>query len=460
MDQLPVELITLVCSFLKPRDIGHLRRASKLYADVCRPSMFREEHLMFTPASFEHLQAISSDPKIAAYVTSFFYEADTLPFFDSKDEWELHLTDRAYTSAIESLPPLDPTSSDRTRRAYQREYKRLWRRPRHQYSRLQVTTAYQKYLDYSTEQDDMRRDKYHAGKIADALAKLPNLQEIILSLECWRHERSEALKDAYKDCYTVAHGDNSWTEPLGVPQMLSLLLGSARTRMNLKRLSCGLVEWWIFRQDDKVFEELKKAVRNLQELTLELSTGIKDSLEGHEIRGGEIETCAEYLKNGRVLDFLAAAPKLRMLDFRFDLCNPNCAADLRYVVGRHKWEFLADVTLSTLEGRAEDLLGFCETHATTLRQLVLDEIKLVEGSWSATFQKMRQLLNLKKVRICGSLEAFEFQEVWTFSEIEFGDETMLSQVVEKYLLEGGEGPLLDLDEYDGLTELEYEELVG
>lgn len=460
MDQLPVELITIVCSFLKPRDIGRLRRASKLYADVCRPLMFREEHLIFTPQSFERLRTISSDPKLAPYVTSFFFEADTLPFYECFEEWEVHVFDRARSSGIESMHLPGPNSSERAHRAYQRELTKLKKRPRHQYSPLQLSTAYQKYLDYSKEQDVMRTDNYHAGKIADALAKLPNLEEIILSLECWKNGRSKALKNAHKDCYTVAYGDNSWTERLGVPQMLSLLLGSARTRMNLKRLSGGLVDWCFFEQDDEVFEDLQKAVRNLQELTLEFSTGIEVSIEGVETYGVEIEECAEYLKNGRVLDFLAAAPKLRMLDFRFDWCNPNCPADLRYVVGRHKWEFLADVTLSTLEGRAEDLLGFCETHATTLRELVLDEIKLVEGSWSATFQKMRQLLNLKKVRICGNFEAFEFDEVWSFSMIEFGDETMLSRVVERYLLQGGDGPLLDLGEYDGLTELEYEERFG
>lgn len=458
MEILPVELVTIVCSFLEPRDIGRLRCASKFYATVCRPFMFRHLHLIFTPDSFKRLDAICSDPTLTPYVTSLFYEADTLPFYDCFDEWELHVFDRARFSVL-GHPP-DSDSSDRAHRAYQRELRKLRKKARHEHSVPQLKIAYQKYLEYSYEQDAMRRDDYCAGKIAAALAKLPNLEEIILSLECWRYGRTEALKNAYKDTYVVPYGDNSWTEPLGVPQMVSLLLGSARHKVHLKSLYGGSVDWSFFWQRDETFEELKYAIRNLRDMVLQFSTGYEESLEGVETFGVEIHECAEYLKNGRLQEFLDAAPNLRRLDLRFDCSNPNCPADLRYAVGTHKWEFLADVTLGTFEGRAEDLLGFCKTHAETLRRLVLNEIKLLEGSWSPTFQEMRRLLHLTRVGICGTLEAFETDEYWSFNLIDSGEETVLSRVVQRYLLKGGDGPLLDLSEYSEMTEVEFEELVG
>lgn len=460
MDILPVELVAIVCSFLEPRDIGRLRRASRFYAAACRPSMFRHLHLIFTPDSFKRLHAICSDPTLASFVTSLFYEADTLPFYECFDEWELHVFDRARFSKLASMHPPGSNSSERARRAYQRELTKLKKKPRHEYSAPQLDIAYKKYLAYSIEQDAMRRDDYNAGQIADALAQLPNLEEIILSLECWRNGRSRALENAHKDTYVVAYGDNSWTEPLGVPQMLSLLLGSAQKKLKLKSLYGGSVDWTFFWQSEEVFDELKNAVRNLREMVLEFSTGYEESVEGVLTFGVDIQECAEYLKNGRLQEFLDAAPNLRMLDLRFDCSNPNCPADLRYAVGTHKWEFLADATLGTFESRAEDLLGFCETHAKTLRRLVLNEIKLVEGSWSATFQKMRRLLRLTRVGICGNFEAFESDEYWSFTFIDSGEETILSRVVQRYLLKGGDGPLLDLSEYSEMTELEWEELFG
>lgn len=456
MDRLPVELVANICSFLEPRDIGHLRCVSRFYAHVGRPFMFRQLHLIFKPESFERLHAICSNPTLAPYVTSLYYEADTLPFYECFDEWELHLIDPAIFPGLDFVHPPGPNSSERARRAYQRQLKKLKIKPRHLYSQPQLATAYQKYLDYSKEQDAMRRDNYHAGKIADALAQLPHLQEITMSLEGWEGQ-SKRLKNSYSDTLVIPEGDNSWTEPLGVPQMLSLLQGSARTQMKLKRLGGGPVDWKFFQQSDEVFEELQKAVRNLQELKLGLSTGCEeaeDSLDGVETFGIETQECAEYLQNGRLRDFLAAAPNLRLLDLQFDWCNPNCPADLRYVFGKHKWDFLRDVTLSTFDSRAEDLLSFCETHAMTLRRLVLDEIKLVEGSWPSTFQEMRRLLHLEGVRICGDLESSEFGEDWCFTMMESEEDTTMSRDVQEYLLQGGDGPLLDLSQYNELTKLE------
>ena len=461
MDRLPVELITMICSFLEPHDVGHLRSVSTTFAEIGRPFIFRQLHLIFTPDSFKHLHAICSNPTLTPYVTSFYYEADTLPFYESFEDWEYHLFDPASFSGVDYIHPPGPDCSERSRRAYQREVRKLRRRPRHQYSELQLLTAYQMYLDYSKEQDAMRRDDYHAGKIADALARLPNLEEIVLSLECWTGQCSRKLQTAYSDSFVIPDGDNSWTEPLGVPQLLSLLQGAARTQKKLKRLGGGLVDWKFFQQSDEVFEELQTAVRNLRELKLGLSTGVEeaeDSLDGVETFGIETQECANYLKNGRLRDFLAAAPHLRLLDLQFDWSNPNSPADLRYVVGNHKWDFLEDVTLSTFDSRAEDLLGFCATHAMTLRKLVLDAIILVEGSWPSTFQEMRRLLRLEYVRVCGDLEASEFDEDWNFTMMESHDETTMSRVVQAYLLQGGDGPLLDLSIYNELTKIELAEL--
>ena len=84
----------------------------------------------------------------------------------------------------------------------------------------------------------MHKDNYYSGRLADAMLHLPNLEEIFLSLDQWGDSISKALRKFYRDCFVVPKGHNDWTEPRGIPQMLSLLQGSARTEMKLKTL------WW------------------------------------------------------------------------------------------------------------------------------------------------------------------------------------------------------------------------
>lgn len=454
MDRLSVELVRMIFSFLGLRDVGCLRRASKFYAKVGQPFMFRGFHLLFTPDSFERLRVISSNPELAPHVKYLSYEADTLPPYMSMEVWECHLSDPEFFSKLELM---DPYKYDGAQTYHWGERDPL--------SKLKIT-HFKKFRHYRRRQDAMRKD-YYAGKIADAMSHLPNLEEIVLSLEHWAGRSSKAIEKVVSDSLVVPYGHNSRAQPRGVPQMLSLLQGSAHTQVKLKSLCGGVMDWKFFKQSDEVFEDLQKAVQNVQELVLEFSTSDMEVVRDLSFweRGVEmlfesqIQECAEYLKNGRLQELLAAAPNLKLLDLQFDSAIPSsirgCPADVSYAVGKHKWEFLADVTLSFLSSRAKDLIRFFETHAVTLRRLAISRIILVEGSWLSTSQEMRRLLRLKEVRICGRLEASD--ERWNFAMLETRGETTMGRVVQEYLLEGGDGPLLDLNQYTDLNKAELEE---
>ena len=454
-----MELISAICSFLNRSDVGRLRRVNKFYANVGRPFIYRVLHFMFTPDSFARLHAISSNPELAPHVNLLYYEADDLPRFESMGDWEQHVIDSENFSDPEFMdwPGLDSSS----KYAYRADGWEL-----DQFPELK-STHYQNFLNHSKQQDAMRDDSYNAGRIADAMSNLPNLERIIFSLEHWEKKPSKAIKIAYSDSLVVPFGHNRWTEPRGVPQMLSLLQGSARTQVKLKGLYGGVIDWKFFKQSDAVLKDLQKAVQSVQELELEFSTspGFEEALDHHALFGSddlesEIRECAGCLQDGRLKDILAAAPNLERLDLKFDSAIPNeirgCPADLSYVVGKHKWEFLADVTLSFLSSRAEDLVGFCETHAMTLEILAISRIILTEGSWLSTFQQMRRLLHLKEVKIRDRLEAFD--ERWNFVWHKNRGETTMSRVVQEYILQGGDGPLLDLNQYVDLNRAELAEL--
>lgn len=468
MDRLSVELIHIICSSLQTTDVGQLRCTSKFYASVGRPHMFRHLHLMFTPESFKRLHKISSDPTLAPYVKSLFYEADTLPVYRSYSDWQQNLIDPAISSSLRSMHQPGPDSTGCTFRAIGRELEKIERLPRHSYSPAQLSTAYRKYRKYSKQQVAMRRGSHHARQITKAMARLPNLEYIRVSLEGWAR-RSHKFENVYRDSYVYPSYTSTSRVRLGVPQVLSLLRGSAQTETKLKQFCAGVVDWTFFSQSDEVFADLQKGVRNLQDLSMQFATTWKLPCiqfpttrmlpyrylgYGEALYASEIDACADYLRNGRLREFLAAAPNLRKLSLKFDWSDLTCPADLRDVVGMGKWEFLANVTLSSFDSRAEDLWRFCERHTKTLRRLVLDNIKLLEGSWAPTFQEMRRLLHLEQVNIRGDLEAFEFEELWSFSFLWAPDETTMTRAVQEYLLQGGDGPLLDLSEYNTLTAFE------
>ena len=460
MDRLPAELIHVIFLFLKAPDIGNFRLASKFYANAGRSRLFYELHLMFTPESFERLHAISSDPELACHVTSLFYEADTLPALrqieDCQRVWESNIFYDGVPPELECRnQPRPRSSSEGAHRAYNFQLEEL------------KIDRFEKFRGYSKEQNTMRKDSYYAEKIRAAIFHLPNLEEVFLSFEQWARPRTNAMRMAYSDCSVVPSGHNSWTEPRGVPQMLSLCLASALTEKKLKTLWGGIIDWKFLKQSDAVFEDLQKGVQNVEELVLEFSTcpggegsNLHSIIQGEMAMAIEISECAEYLKDGRLQKFLAAAPNLRLLDLRFHSIISSLIegfpADLSYVVGKHRWERLADVTLSFLSSTAEDLTGFCESHAMTLQRLVISKISLFEGSWLPTFQKIRRLLRLQRVRICGRLEALD--ECWDFPAIRTRGETTMSRVVQEYLLQGGDGPLLDLKQYIDLSKVELNEL--
>lgn len=489
MDRLSIELIRMIYSLLKPRDVGRLRRVSKFYEIVGRPFMFRLFHLVFTPNSFERLRLIYSNPDLAPHVTYLYYEPDSFESCDAIEkqgipsaepepfsETNSHLSDSdslsepdestSYGDSIEEgeIPSAESEPSSETN-SFLSDSDSL--------SESDESTGYQKLLEYSKQQEAMCKDNHYASKVADAIYHLPNLYWICMSIQHTAPRPTNALRKAFRDSVVVPFGHHSCGEPYGVSQMLSLLQGVARSQAKLKRLFGGVMDWKLFKQSEEVLKDLQKALQNIQYLELEFSTclGREEAIDlisspfdfERDELASKIQGCAACLKDGRFNRILATAPNLRRLDVRFYSAIPTqipgIPADLSNIVGKHKWEFLAEVTLGFMSSKEEDLVGFCELHAMTLESLVISRIILIKGSWLSTFQTMRRLLCLKDVSIYDRLEAVG--ECWDFPMMGAGGkrcETTMRREVQEYLLQGGDGPLLDLNRYIDLNKGELKEV--
>lgn len=74
MDNLPLELIHIICAFLFPCDISSFRLVSKAFAKLAEPHLVRELHVMLEGKSLQNLLNISKHPSLRNYVTRITYE--------------------------------------------------------------------------------------------------------------------------------------------------------------------------------------------------------------------------------------------------------------------------------------------------------------------------------------------------------------------------------------------------
>lgn len=436
LDQLPLELVRSVFSYLLPVHIAQVRLVCKAFSVVGWSFMIRHIHLIFKPDSFERLRVISETPALSPNITSLLYEADTLMGFDSYTAWESYYFDPEEMIDL----PAHLMNDLRLAPGWERTVKQ-WAVMRQRRSKG-LTVIYESYVNYVSIQDAMRKDKYDES-LAEALARLPNLKHISLSLDVMGLPLTTKIKSAFGDDWFEPWGDPRRTEPLGVSQMRSLLLGSAHAGLKLETIQFGTVNWQILKQSSEIFSKMIKSVHNLKTLALLLSAGQQEPsalMNRQRANGTEILECTEYLKNGRLRNFVTAAPDLRKMTVRFDFNTP-CPTELKYIVGDFKWQYLTDVTFGSIETTENDLVEFFSKHSTTLKNVALDSINLKEGSWRPTFQKLRRILHLEDARIGGELLAVTAGEWWKFGR---GNPKM-RDTVRRYLLAGGEGPLLDFD---------------
>lgn len=436
--------------------IALLRLVCKTFAAVGLHYLVPEVHLIFKSSSFEHLRQISEHPVISKHVETLFYEADTLTSYDTMKEWKNNIIVPAW---FQSLPdnwagPPSPSAGEREHRAYTRDMERRRAGPRHTQPEKQLKMAYEKYQKYLSDQNRMQICDYNADAIREAMVRMPNLKTIEMSIECCLYGgSSEKVGRAFAKAYQSVYGDNGWKESCGVPTMRSLLLGASHAGLRLQGLRCGYVHWEIFKQSGEVFEEMENAVQHLTMLNLHITTRISDDAQRHssdeDYYHSQIPACAKYLKeSGRLQEFVVAAPDLRILDIRFDMENPYPPAGLKQIVGDFTWHSLQHVAFTVLQTTENELMQFYSRHASTLSEIYLDNIRLTMGSWPRLLQRMRKALCLKKATICGDVASSDPEGIFYFGlspEMHDSEENVLRNVVERYLMLGGDGALLDLN---------------
>ena len=410
--RLPNEILHQIFSLLETSQVANLRLACKIFSTIGLQYLASTVHLVFKPSSFDHLREIFEHPDLSQHV-HLFYEADSLEAVFSIKEWtkKIILPDRPNTDDSEPVPAPPPNASAREKLAYRRHMEKLRAAPRYIYSAGQLRSAYEEYEHYVWLQNYMRQDDYASETIRKAMAKLPKLKTIELSLfHRLLGSASLKLEQAFAKGLTVACGDKGH-RPCGVEQLRSLLVGASDGDLEIETLRCGSVQWMLFMEHDVVFNKLKDAVRYLRTLELYLTTRCDHQddewlldEEGHE---DEVYVCAQYFEDsGRLRDFLTSAPHLEDLTVHFDTETAmRPAARLSDIVGAFHWHSLRLASFSKISTTEEELIDFYARHAKTLRKIRIESVHLDEGSWTSIFMRIRNTLSLEKATICGNLTA-------------------------------------------------------
>ena len=459
---LPNEIIHMVFEQLtyryQQRDIARLRLVCKRFADVGNFYLLSEAHLFFKPSQFELLRQISEHPTVSKTVNTLFYEADTLEHYDSMQEWKQNICTPGWIHDLSprGLDPPPPTASERERRAYKRNLDKTMHGPKFTHSNTLLRRAYDAYAGYLADQEVMRLHDYNGGVLKDAMAKMPNLKTIEMSTECCLNNgRSTRMEKAFKDGLSSPYGDRQGEEGCGVGQLRSLLLAAYAAGLKLETLSAGNVDWRFFiessKQDIEVLRKMRRALRSIRTLKLYISTSSEydDDTYFDDLSHVMVPECAKYLhETSNLKDFVTATRDLERLDLNFDCDNPCHPATLCDAVGNFRWHSLRVAAFAYISANEDCLAQFFERHAGTLRKIRLDSFLLTTGSWPSLLQRARKALKLEQAALSGKLNSADPEEYYYFDlppGLNGGRRAKVEVVVEEYLVEGGDGPLLDLD---------------
>lgn len=447
-----------------PRDIKQLRLVNRVFSIIGAEFLLPEIHLTFQNQSFGRLKTISEHPTFSQHVQRLHYEPDS--FGEQLMTYSTWLKSSLETPIIRSVVLPDGLREDegqRTEYVHHREQNEF--KIEEAAGRRRLSKAYELYKEVYSDQMQIRQqqDPYYADMVAQAIARLPKLVGVTLSFAHGVVPHSAAFMRAYAETFHLPEGDDGHRSPYGVTQLCSVLLGVASAGTKLSSLDCGQVDWKFLKTDERHMDKFKLAVKHLEyfrilfstsyHLHQGLSSGFHLDDPGHI--SFEPERCNNFLQNYRVCELVSAAKYLKALSLAFD--EPE-ATELKYVVGTTTWASLRFIQLTEICAAEDTLIEFLERHAGTLKKLGLNNILLLEGhgDWTSLLPRIRKAVKLDELCAVGNWWADDPYQHWEIDTCWHNLESMeflrdppckLGMAVKKYMLNGGNCPLLDLDNY-------------
>ena len=319
--------------------------------------------------------------------------------------------------------------------------------------RRRLFKGYVLYKEVYSDQMQIRRQQalYYANMVAKAIARLPKLVGVTLNFAYEGVPHSNTSIRAYARTFRLPEGDDGHRSPYGVTQLCSVLFGVASTGTKLRSLDCGRIDWKFLKIDEAHMEKIKLAMKHLEYFRIMFYTGPRfDDLSPNF----EHWSCNHFLQNYRMYELVSAAKDLKTLSLGID--EPY-ATELKYMFGTTTWASLRFLELDRIQADEDTIIEFLERHTGTLKKLGLNDILLMEcqGDWTSLLPRIRKAVQLDELCAVGYWWADDPYQHWDIdTSWDYPESTMflnpprkLGMAVKRYMLNGANCPLLDLDCY-------------
>jgi len=446
-DRLPIEILHMVFANLEPQDVTQMRLTCGLLADIGCYYLLSEVHLIFKSSSFERMRQISRHPIVSQTVKSLFYEAEVIQRCHDFNAWRRC---NEYPAVLTDFAATHPR--DRKSFAFLRRWRAQQDLPR-PCSVKELRRAYANYNQYAANQQMIIRHDHNSDLIRDAIRRFPHLDTVHMVKERQMIDCSRYLVREFEAGLRIPHDRLVSQEACGVSQLLSVLLGAISAGRRLWRVTCDQVHWTFFAQRVDVLAKTRLAVEHLKILQLKISTCHEnDDGDVYDIICANSHACTERLQHGALRDFIAAAPHLKDLNIGLNPVYGHLPPiSLNNAVGTYHWRYLERITFANLSTREEDLLDFCDRHATNLTHLSISGLTLTSGCWQRVFQQIRKALCLRSVEVSGWLMSYDYEDEHNLVDLgedlspEVTRKPRIRVAIEAYILEGGDAEPMNLD---------------
>ncbi|KAI4265375.1 MAG: hypothetical protein L6R38_009466 [Xanthoria sp. 2 TBL-2021] len=416
--KLPPELQHLVFAASEIQDVRNLRLTCKALAGIGVSYVMCEAELLFTRSSFDRLKNVG--PAHGRHFKSLIYRVNALCEHHDFDEYIKCLAvdmelDWEDMSADGAGPGPPAKASDREWRLYARQVARATI-PKIHYTKRQLKLGWEAYKCLWNEQALLRNDSYGDKEVTGIISQLTNLKNVALTNCDSNIDKSKYFKDTFKETLRYPLGDEGYSEPSGVPQLLSVVRALNKAGITVESFSADMISWKILQADGANRKLMKKFLGTLKSIKSSFMIGQNyewDHPDENLSYTEQHDECQEFLDRGGHLELLRSMSDLRDLDIYFFSSYDTHSLGMEPMFKGIYWCHLREVVLRNVEGSDRDLLDFLERHSTTLRSLKLSTYSLTKGLWLYIFREMRESLALTSLQFPGEVShVYHSRDTW------------------------------------------------
>ena len=388
LDQLPVEILSEICTFFPAHDVPAFRLCCRSFSEIGIRYLIPEVEVVCLLPSLQRLQAIAKHPVLRLYVRSVIYNTDVLPKYHKKKQWLAFVKDRdpremrLEKSNARNGPTLDDIAWNVYRQTYAQQ---------------------QDFLEQFSQGRNVRtsagfRKENPKEAFKASIEELPAISSIEIGGSLYPHD---SIPKDYRSYLTFPVRRYLDECPDAVALRGSLLDTYAMSRPLHLSLQTRKGSWRFFGCDHATIPQCKPEIWKLQALHLNISP----PRVANSYMKKELPRCEKRLLEGLVRDVITSIATLETLELSStdNECHElsdsyTCFFNLELVLGNFTWKNLHSLRLMQFETQETYLLDVLGRHAKTLKTVccINMDIHPKPESLNSLRRKLPMVLDLYK----------------------------------------------------------------